>query len=69
MSNSYSTKLFARPSALEGVSRLLDLGATMQEYNGSETETEADLKALSADWQAVGRDINDAIEKYEQETI
>jgi len=37
MSNN-STFLFARPSFLEGVARVMDLGGTMQVYNNSKTE-------------------------------
>jgi hypothetical protein len=66
MSNN-STFLFARPSFLEGVARVMDLGGTMQVYNNSKTEKEADLKALKKDWQAVGEDISNAVKSYEQE--
>jgi hypothetical protein len=61
-----STFLFARPSFTEGVARIMDLGATMQVYNNSKTEKEADLKALKKDWEAVGVDIFCAIKSYEQ---
>ncbi|MCK5416665.1 hypothetical protein KAI92_04525 [Candidatus Parcubacteria bacterium] len=61
-----STFLFARPSFIEGVSRVMDLGGTMQVYNNSKTENEADFKALKKDWEIVGKDIFDAINKYGQ---
>ncbi|MEK7538347.1 MAG: hypothetical protein AAB552_00755 [Patescibacteria group bacterium] len=61
-----SSGLFARPSFVEGVSRVMDLGATLQEYNISETEQEADIKALKNDWQVVGGDLNFSIKTYEQ---
>ena len=61
-----STFLFARPSFASGVSRIMDLGATMQIYNNSKTENEADLKALKKDWEAVGEDILSAVKEYEQ---
>ncbi len=64
-----SSQLFARPSAIEGVARLLDLGITLQEYNASETENEADAKALKSDWHAVGIDMKSAVKKYEQGLI
>lgn len=57
--------LFAEPSFAEGLSRILDLGATLQVYNDSDSIDEADLKALSNDWQAVGSDILSAIKKYD----
>lgn len=65
MSNK-STFLFARPSFIEGMARVMDLGATMQIYNDSETEKEADLKALKNDWEAVGEDVVIAAKQYEQ---
>ena len=58
--------LFARPSFVEGVARVLDLGATLQIYNQSATAGEADARASVADWLAVGEDISAAIESYKQ---
>ncbi len=63
MSNK-STFLFARPSFVEGVARVMDLGTTLQIYNESKTPEEADFKAMKKDWQAVGDDIVYAINKY-----
>lgn len=64
-----SSQLFARPSLIEGAARSLDLGATLQEYNASETENEADTKALKSDWYAIGIDLKYAVKNYEQEFI
>ncbi len=64
---SLSTFLFTEPSIVEGVSRLMDIGATMQDYNSSKTENEADFKALRNDWKAVGEDLVFSIKNYEQE--
>lgn len=50
-----ATFLFARPSFLEGLSRVLDLGATLQEYNSSLNPEQADAIAQQMDWQAVNR--------------
>ncbi len=67
MKNLYeSNRLFAEPSLIEGVSRVLDLGATLQEYNTSRTEQEADTEAIKNDWRAVGDDLRLSIRKYEQ---
>lgn len=69
MGNVYiANKLFARPSFLEGVSRVIDLGATMQEYNTSKTESQADFEALRNDWCAVGHDLRSAIKEYGEQT-
>jgi len=59
-------RLFAEPSFVEGVSRLLDLGATLQDYNSSETEQKADAKEIKNDWSAVGGDLRSSISNYEQ---
>lgn len=59
-----SNFLFAMPSVLSGVARSLDLGATFDEYNSSQTEQEADRKALCADWYAVGDALSEAIEQF-----
>ena len=56
----------ARSPFFEGMARLLDLKATLQEYNISETEQEADIKALKNDWQAVCDDLRFSINKHEQ---
>ncbi|MCL4549777.1 MAG: hypothetical protein M1495_14540 [Bacteroidetes bacterium] len=53
--------LFAEPSFIEGMSRVLDLGNTLREYNESLSPKEADSQAIFADWSAIGRDIHDAI--------
>lgn len=59
--------LYATPSFLEGVARSMDIGDTLTEYNGSESGTEADARALRSDWQAVGDDLRQAIARYRQE--
>ncbi|MBI2459265.1 MAG: hypothetical protein HYV53_01795 [Parcubacteria group bacterium] len=61
-----STFLFARPSFVEGMARVIDLGSTMQIYNSSKSEKEADVKALKKDWEAVGEDVAYAIKEYER---
>ncbi|MBI2100822.1 MAG: hypothetical protein HYT47_02280 [Candidatus Vogelbacteria bacterium] len=67
MKNPYVfNRLFAEPSFFEGVARVLDLGTTLQEYNVSETEQEADIEALKNDWRAVGDDLRSSIKNYEQ---
>lgn len=55
--------LFARPSFLEGVARTIDLFGTLQEYNRSANENEADSCALYHDFKAVGDDIAKSMNK------
>lgn len=60
--------LYAEPSFLEGMARVLDLGATLQQYRSSRTEDEADMEAMRDDWVAVGEDIRVSMAVYEQQT-
>jgi hypothetical protein len=53
----YSQLLFARPSFLEGIARVLDVGGTLQEYNASGTGDEADYAAFAADMAALRADL------------
>ena len=53
--------LFARPSFLEGMGRVLDFGNTLNEYNSSSSPAEADARALRADWECVGNAIAEAM--------
>ena len=62
-----TARLFARPSFIEGYGRAIDLGATLNEYNQSKTEEEADTDAILSDWLAVGDSLNYAIEHFSQE--
>jgi hypothetical protein len=58
--------LFARPSFAEGMARILDLYGIMHEYNKSKTPEEADAWALYKDFKAVGIDLTEAMQKFEQ---
>jgi len=49
--------LFARPSALSGAGRVIDLMGTFDRYNVSASPEEADARAIFSDWLAVGRDL------------
>ncbi|HEV2989639.1 MAG TPA: hypothetical protein VG759_14445 [Candidatus Angelobacter sp.] len=57
--------LFAQPSLISGMARLLDLGGVFDSYNISE---KADSVALFADWRVVGQDIQDAILAFDDST-
>ena len=52
--------LFAMPSPIYGIGRLLDLGAQLDSYNESLTAAIADFLALSSDWRIVGQDLESA---------
>jgi hypothetical protein len=55
--NTLSTFLFAEPSFTEGGARVLDMGGTLNLYNSSLTDEQADFWALHADWRAIGQDL------------
>ena len=58
----YTSSLFANPSFFSGAARVLDLGGTFDAYNASPSPEDADAYALSNDWYAVGRDMQNAID-------
>jgi hypothetical protein len=49
--------LYARPSFLEGLSRVIDFENLQKEYNTSSSSEQADERAIQADWIAVGNDL------------
>ena len=59
--------LFTTPSLLRGFARLLDLGATLDDYNQSQDGDAADARATFADWLVVGDDMRLAIEECVEE--
>lgn len=69
LDKSLTFSLFARPSFIEGIGRIFDLGSSYQVYNRHRTGTDADLNALKRDWLMVGDDIQAAIEDYDKEQV
>lgn len=59
--------LYARPSFVEGLARIIDFGNTLNEYNTSPTDKEADFTAISVDWYRIGQDLHDAIGQFKIE--
>jgi len=59
----YSTRLFAIPSFVEGIARILDFGSTLEVYNQSPNPQHADAEALLSDWMAIGEDMTRAIQE------
>lgn len=64
--NYFSTNLFTIPTFLKGSARIIDLFGSLDDYNYSVTETEADLTAIGGDWICVGHDITKATENYDK---
>lgn len=61
--------LFASPSFFEGIARILDFGATLNGYNYSQSDEEADEIALRMDWEMVGADLRNAMVMFETQEI
>ena len=64
--NEDTYRLGALPSFIEGMSRLVDFGSTLNIYNVSDSGAEADVAALYSDWRAIGSDLEYAINLYER---
>lgn len=58
-----SDYLFARPSFIEGVGRILDLSNCLTAYNDSPSPGLADARAIYQDWKAIGHDLRVAMER------
>ncbi|MFN7591165.1 MAG: hypothetical protein ACK501_19020 [Planctomycetota bacterium] len=56
--------LFAQPSFLSGIGRVVDMAGVFDEYNFSATPQEADARAERADWLATGRDLAAAMDAH-----
>ncbi len=61
--------LYADPSALSGVARLVDLMGVFDDYNMGTSGEEADLRALRSDWLALGHDMRTAMKEWELEQL
>ena len=45
--------IYARPSFLEGMARIFDIGGTLNEYDFGPGGAESDAEAMRADWDAI----------------
>ncbi len=59
---SHSGILFSRPSFIEGMSRVYDLGGAWDYYNVSPSGSAADYYAFYNDWKAIGDSIRSSAE-------
>jgi len=66
--NKYRTDfLFATPNFLMGAGSIFNIAGNYYEFNSSSTGELADSKALECDWLMVGQDMNEALDKYQEE--
>lgn len=69
-SNGFRYYVFNLPSILSGISRILDVGGTLEDYDPVfRTGPEEDLAALRSDWIVIGQDFRDAIATYADREI
>lgn len=66
MNSSKTFRLFKEhPTFLGGFSSLLDVSASLsRNIKKNDTDNEADENSLRSDWEAVGNDVYEAIDKY-----
>lgn len=64
MNYDYATLLFANPGFSRGLGRAIDLGATRNVYNDSDSPASADAQALKSDWISVGKDLESAMTDF-----
>jgi hypothetical protein len=64
----YSDFLFPEQNELTGFMTILDIFNAETPYSYSESNDEADIKAIAHDWASVGEDMRDVITKYGGET-
>ena len=57
--------LFVKPSSIKGAGSVIDFFGEIP-YNSSESEKEADERAIYSDWSMIGQDISGAIVSYER---
>jgi len=58
--------LYAEPSFVEGIARILDFGGTLNQYNESPSGEVADEIAIRMDWAVVGHTIGNAMGAFEE---
>ena len=61
-----SDYLFAQPSFLTGMASSIDLFGQLTDYNYSETQEKADIRALMQDAQAIRKDMGAAMRKLKE---
>ena len=67
----YTGRLFSTPSFLKGMTKVLDLGNTLNNYNDSTVQEEADRRTFQSDADALKNDMKiafDNLKKSDQNT-
>ena len=61
--------LFATPTLLTGAGTVINLAGDYYRFNISDSDVEADLRAIASDFGVTGEDIRKAIKEIEQEAL
>lgn len=64
-----SSLLFSMPSIKRGIARIVAPCGRMDSYAYSSSGKLADTRAIRSDWRAVGRDLLEAMNEYQRETM
>ena len=66
-SKSGTFRLFRKmPSFWDGFAAMVDMTPNMARYQQDDSAQEADAKSLKSDWQAVGNDLRETLQRYER---
>lgn len=60
-----TTFLFKVPNFLSGMSSVLDIAGVNFKFNTSKTVEDADFMALTSDWLIIGKDLQGAMNEYD----
>lgn len=64
MNHDYAALLFTSPGFLRELGQAIDLGATRNVYDDSDSPASADEQALRSDWISVGKDLGLAMTDF-----
>jgi hypothetical protein len=56
--------LYANPGFWQGAASVIDMGATLVEFNSSPTTQEADVRAIASDWAITGKELKRAMDTF-----
>jgi hypothetical protein len=68
MGSKFTTILLSDSGFTTGMGSAVNLNGNFYGFNYSDTPTLADIRALRADWAAVGQDLTEAMEESQVET-
>ncbi len=61
--------LYSTPSFLGGIGTVLNVAGNYYDFNSSDSEGEADAKAIANDFKMIGQDISDSLKEIEKDRL